>query len=391
MKFKEFNLKSEHIATLEEMYIENPTNIQHKVIPIMRKKRDVLAKAQTGTGKTLAFLLPIMEEIEEQDMETNTLIIVPTRELANQITDVARKFKKYRNIGIVNVSGGHNVNSQIQNLKSNANLVVGTPGRLLDHLRRGTINFKYLKTVVIDEVDQILAFGFLEDMDLLMNKLPKYKQICMFSATISQEVKKLSQRFLNNPIYLEADEEQIVLDNIKQLVVRTTESRRLSSLLNMMDVLNPFMCMIFCNSKKTAEELYNKMIESKFSNMDLLHGELSQNKREQILKKFRALKTQYLITTDLSARGIDIEGVTHVFNYEIPRDTEYYIHRVGRTGRMNHDGYAISFVSEKDEAALQKIQNKIKQSLVSIYDTRDREREKMIYPYKQKSYYNKNG
>lgn len=381
MKFKEFNLRKEHILALQDMYIENPTDIQSKVIPNMRKGKDILAHAQTGTGKTLAFLIPILESIPDISSGIKSLIIVPTRELSNQITDVLKYFQKYRSLSVVNASGGHNITTQIQKLSSNTDIVVGTPGRVLDLLRNGNINFKNIDSFVIDEMDQILAFGFLEDVILLMNKTPRKKQVCMFSATVSQDVKKLSKQFMLNPIYLTAERGEVVLDNISQLIVQTKDSRKLSSLIYSIEKINPFMCMIFCNSKKNAEKLYSDFIHHQYKNMELLHGEMSQNKRENILKKFRELKVQYLITTDLSARGMDIEGVSHVINYDIPRDVEYYIHRIGRTGRMNQIGYAISFVTEKDIANMKKIQKRIKKTIPVVYDTNDKEREKMEYSF----------
>lgn len=381
MKFKEFNLRKEHILALQDMYIENPTDIQSKVIPKMRKGKDILAHAQTGTGKTLAFLIPILESIPDISSGIKSLIIVPTRELSNQITDVLKYFQKYRSLSVVNASGGHNITTQIQKLSSNTDIVVGTPGRVLDLLRNGNINFKNIDSFVIDEMDQILAFGFLEDVILLMNKTPRKKQVCMFSATVSQDVKKLSKQFMLNPIYLTAERGEVVLDNISQLIVQTKDSRKLSSLIYSIEKINPFMCMIFCNSKKNAEKLYSDFIHHQYKNMELLHGEMSQNKRENILKKFRELKVQYLITTDLSARGMDIEGVSHVINYDIPRDVEYYIHRIGRTGRMNQIGYAISFVTEKDIANMKKIQKQIKKTIPVVYDTNDKEREKMEYSF----------
>lgn len=381
MKFKEFNLRKEHILALQDMYIENPTDIQSKVIPKMRKGKDILAHAQTGTGKTLAFLIPILESIPDISSGIKSLIIVPTRELSNQITDVLKYFQKYRSLSVVNASGGHNITTQIQKLSSNTDIVVGTPGRVLDLLRNGNINFKNIDSFVIDEMDQILAFGFLEDVILLMNKTPRKKQVCMFSATVSQDVKKLSKQFMLNPIYLTAERGEVVLDNISQLIVQTKDSRKLSSLIYSIEKINPFMCMIFCNSKKNAEKLYSDFIHHQYKNMELLHGEMSQNKRENILKKFRELKVQYLITTDLSARGMDIEGVSHVINYDIPRDVEYYIHRIGRTGRMNQIGYAISFVTEKDIANMKKIQKRIKKIIPVVYDTNDKEREKMEYSF----------
>lgn len=377
MKFKEFKIDEKYLEILAKNYITEPTKIQEESIPHILAKRDLIGKAQTGTGKTLAFLLPIFEMIDASNKHTQALVIVPTRELADQITQVGKMLGEANGIGVVSVFGGHNIESQISRLKNNVQIVVGTPGRILDHLRRGTINFKYLKHMVIDEADQMLAYGFMEDLELLSSKIPEHIQIMMFSATMPDNIKQLARRIMKSPITIEINPEIVVLDQIKQLVIKTTEERRIDSLIMAMDIYNPFMAMIFTKSKQRAKELYEKLLQKGITDVEVLHGDLSQNKREQILKKFRSLKLPYLITTDIAARGMDIEGVSHVFNYDTPRDTEYYIHRVGRTGRINNEGIAVTFVDENDEKYLLKIEKIIKLNIPKVYDRSDYERSKL--------------
>lgn len=377
MKFSKFKINQEYVEILAKNYITEPTKIQEESIPHILAGRDFIGKAQTGTGKTIAFLLPIFQMIDATNKHTQALVIVPTRELADQITQVGKMLGEANGIGVVSVFGGHNIEAQITRLRNNVQIVVGTPGRILDHLRRGTINFKYLKHMVIDEADQMLAYGFMEDLELLSSKIPERIQILMFSATMPDNIKQLARRIMNAPITVEINPEIVVLDQIKQLVIKTTEDRRIDSLLMAMDIYNPFMAMIFTKSKQRAKELYEKLLEKGITDVEVLHGDLSQNKREQILKKFRSLKLPYLIATDIAARGMDIEGVSHVFNYDTPRDTEYYVHRVGRTGRINNEGIAVTLVDEKDERYLEKIEKTIKLTIPKIYDRSDYERSKL--------------
>ena len=379
MKFNEFKIDQKYVELLAKNYITEPTKIQEESMPHILAKRDLIGKAQTGTGKTLAFLLPIFEMIDASNKHTQALVIVPTRELADQITQVGKMLGEVDDIGVVSVFGGHNIESQISRLKNKVQIVVGTPGRILDHLRRGTINFKFLKHMVIDEADQMLTYGFMEDLELLSSKIPEKIQIMMFSATMPDNIKQLARKIMKSPITVEINPEIVVLDQIKQLVIKTTEERRIDSLIMAMDIYNPFMAMIFTKSKQRAKELYEKLLQKGITDVEVLHGELSQNKREQILKKFRSLKLPYLITTDIAARGMDIEGVSHVFNYDTPRDTEYYIHRVGRTGRIKNEGIAVTLVDENDEKYLTKIEKAIKLSIPKVYDRSDYERTKLDF------------
>ena len=374
--FESLGINEIYIDKMKNEYITEPTKIQEEAIPFIMKGRDIIGKAQTGTGKTLAFALPILQLIDEDITTTQALILTPTRELALQITQVFEYLTADSNIGIVPVYGGHDVDKQINRLKTKSQIVVGTPGRILDHLRKGTINFKHLKRIVIDEADQMMAFGFMEDIDILMSKTPQNLQKMIFSATIPDRIRKLGRRIMKNPINIEIDPETVVVKEIRQVIIRTTEDRRFDSLKMAIEEFRPFMSIIFCKSRERANEVYNLMIK-KGLDAEILHGEFSQTKRETIMKRFKDLKFPYLVTTDISARGMDIEGVTHVFNYDIPREIEYYIHRIGRTGRAGETGIAISLVSDKEVTQMEKIQKNVGITIQSVYDRSDYERERI--------------
>ncbi len=374
--FYDLGITPENIEKLRDMYITKPTKIQEQVISLILKGRDIIGKAQTGTGKTLAFVLPLIQMIDDNVNTPQVLIITPTRELALQITNVIIELIKDTNINVVSVYGGHDVEKQKNQLKNNAQFVVGTPGRILDHIREGSINFKNLKHIVIDEADQMMAFGFMEDLELLFEKTPEKIQKMIFSATIPDMIKKLARKIMNNAMTIDIDPENVVIENIRQVVIRTTEDRRIESLDMALKEFRPFMAMIFCKSKERANELYDKMIEMKYD-VEIIHGDFSQNKRENIMKRFRDLKFPFLVTTDISARGMDIDGITHVFNFDIPKQIEYYIHRVGRTGRAGEKGIAISFVSDREVEHMKKIQKAIGISVPEGYDRSPEERKRI--------------
>lgn len=376
MKFEELKIKKEYIMRLKENYITEPTEVQVHSIPYVLSGRNTIVKAQTGTGKTLAFLLPILSQIEKENRNIQALILTPTRELADQITKVGKLLTKSTDIKVDSAFGGHRFEGQVGKI-AKSHIIVGTPGRILDHLRRGTINLKYLRKVVIDEADQMLAYGFIDDIYLLDSKIPKNQQYLLFSATIQDNISKLISDIIPNPKLIEINPEEIVVDDIKQLVLLTTEDRKFSTLKYAIDMYNPFMAIIFTRSKDRAKKLYEMFIEEGITSVELLHGELTQSKRENILKQFRQLKLQFLISTDISARGIDVAGITHIFNYDVPRDQEYYVHRIGRTGRMGDVGYAVTLMDDTETKYLQKIEKYINRTIPKIHDRSDYERLKI--------------
>lgn len=376
MKFENLNINNVFIKKLRKNYIFEPTEVQEKSIPLIMAGKNTIVKAQTGTGKTLAFLLPILNQIDDSNNHIQAVILTPTRELADQITKVGKMLTKGTPLKVESVFGGHRFEGQATQIE-NAHVVVGTPGRILDHLRRGTINFRYLSKFIIDEADQMLAYGFIEDIYLLNSKIPKNQQYMLFSATMQPNITKLVSDIIAHPKYVEITPEEVVVDDIKQLILITNEERRFKTLKFALDLYNPFMAIIFTKSKDRAKQLYEKFIDNGITSVELLHGELTQSRRENILKQFRNLKTQYLISTDISARGLDVTGVTHVFNYDVPRDQEYYVHRIGRTGRMGKVGYAITLMDESESKYVNKIEKYISRTIPKIFDRSDYERSKI--------------
>ncbi|WP_053956773.1 DEAD/DEAH box helicase [Inediibacterium massiliense] len=383
--FKGLGIQDELVNVLKQNGITKPTPIQQKSIPELLRGHDIIGQAQTGTGKTLAFILPTMEKIDTSKPYIQALIVTPTRELAIQVTDEAKKLIHAKNINLLAAYGGQDVERQIKKLKSGIHMVIGTPGRLLDHLRRKTIDFGKLKILILDEADQMLHMGFLKEVEDIIYHTPKARQTMLFSATMPSKVQSLAKRYMKEPKVIKVEGEKITLDEIKQIVIETTDRGKQDALCTAIDEYKPFMAMIFCRTKRRAKSL-NEALQSKGYQSDELHGDLSQAKREKVMKAFRKFEIQYLVATDVAARGLDIEGITHVFNYDIPQDAESYIHRIGRTGRAGQAGIAITFVTPKDKEALHIIEKGIKMNLnrkknvpkkdINHNTTRDRQNKK---------------
>lgn len=359
IKFEELGLSDNIIDILKNQRIIEPTPIQEESIMLIKNGNDVIAEAQTGTGKTLAFLLPMFENISPDINAIQGLIITPTRELAIQITEEAMKLKKAKDLNILAAYGGKDIGSQIKKLKNNIHLVIATPGRLLDHLNRNTLNFKDLKTLVLDEADEMLLIGFKNEVRSIIDNTPRKRQTLCFSATMNSEVKKLAYKNMRDPKLVIIEKEEVTLKNIKQVLIETTDRRKQEDLCKILDKENPFMAIIFCRTKRRVDNLEEDLYKKGY-NCEKLHGSITQPKRERIMRSFKNLEIQYLIATDVAARGLDITGVTHVFNYDIPENAESYIHRIGRTGRAGEKGYTFLFVAPKDEATLSTIEKKIK-------------------------------
>ncbi|KNF08337.1 DEAD-box ATP-dependent RNA helicase CshA [Gottschalkia purinilytica] len=372
-------------SILNQNGITKPTSIQVKAIPEIIKGKDVIAQAHTGTGKTLGFMLPMMESINASQPFIQGLIITPTRELAIQITDEAKKLAPYKDVNILAAYGGQDVEKQIKKLKKGIHIVIGTPGRLLDHIRRKSINFSKLKMLVLDEADQMLHMGFLKEVEEIINKTPKGRQTMLFSATMNNQVRSLASRYMKEPSEIQVKGSNVTLDEIKQLVVETTDRGKQDALCSIIDEYNPFMAIIFCRTKRRVSAL-NQALNRRGYDSDEIHGDLSQAKREKVMKAFRKAEIQLLVATDVAARGLDIEGITHVFNYDIAQDPESYIHRIGRTGRAGQTGVAVTFVAPKDRQELDMIERKIKMTLErrKIVKEKDHEKDKAINKFNEK-------
>lgn len=359
MNFKNLGISHDIDNVLKKSGIQNPTPIQQDSIIHILNNKDVIAEAQTGTGKTLAFLLPIFENISLNSQGIQALIISPTRELAIQITEEANKLSTAKDIGVLSMYGGKDIGSQMKKLKGNIRLIIATPGRLLDHLKRKTVKLNTLKTIVLDEADQMLLMGFRNEIDLIMKETPKKKQTLCFSATMDSAVKKLAYRYMNDPIIVSVKKEEITLANINQEVVETIDREKREALCKVLDEDNPFMAIIFCRTKRRADEL-EVVMHRRGYNCKVIHSDIQQSKRERIMKSFRNADIQYLIATDVASRGLDIGGVDHIYNYDIPENVETYIHRIGRTGRAGEKGYTCLFVDPKDSRILSEIEKSIK-------------------------------
>jgi ATP-dependent RNA helicase DeaD len=363
MNFKNLGISHDIDNVLKKSGIQNPTPIQQDSIIHILNNKDVIAEAQTGTGKTLAFLLPIFENISLNSQGIQALIISPTRELAIQITEEANKLSTAKDIGVLSMYGGKDIGSQMKKLKGNIRLIIATPGRLLDHLKRKTVKLNTLKTIVLDEADQMLLMGFRNEIDLIMKETPKKKQTLCFSATMDSAVKKLAYRYMNDPIIVSVKKEEITLANINQEVVETIDREKREALCKVLDEDNPFMAIIFCRTKRRADEL-EVVMHRRGYNCKVIHSDIQQSKRERIMKSFRNADIQYLIATDVASRGLDIGGVDHIYNYDIPENVETYIHRIGRTGRAGEKGYTCLFVDPKDSRMLSEIEKSIKLNIL---------------------------
>lgn len=358
-EFIELGISKELTENLRSFGIATPTPIQSKAIPFVMKGKDVIAQAQTGTGKTFAFILPILEKIDANALHVQALIVTPTRELALQITEEIKKLIQDREeVNVLAVYGGQDVDKQLKKLKKNVQIVVGTPGRLLDHIRRGTLDLSKVNFLVLDEADQMLHIGFLGEVEDIIKETPKNRQTMLFSATIPDEVRKLANKHMREPEYIQVEKRQGPAANVKQIAIHTIDRAKQATLIQLVETHRPFLAVIFCRTKRRVSKLYDVLKSHGFS-CDELHGDLSQSKREQVMKRFRDAETQLLIATDVAARGLDVEGVTHVFNYDIPQDAESYVHRIGRTGRAGMKGLAITFYSSADRPTLDMIEKEL--------------------------------
>ncbi|WHZ02110.1 DEAD/DEAH box helicase [Neobacillus sp. YX16] len=358
--FNSIGISESTVNKLKEFGVAKPTPIQEKAIPFVMNGRDVIAQAQTGTGKTFAFILPILEKINPLAPHVQALIVTPTRELALQITE---EFVKLTNdidgVDVLAVYGGQDVDKQLKKLKKNVQIVVGTPGRLLDHIRRGTVHLSEASFLVLDEADQMLHIGFLNEVEDIIRETPKTRQTMLFSATMPEEIRTLANKHMRTPEYIQVEKTQGPAANVQLIAIHTIDRAKQATLIQLVETHRPYLAVIFCRTKRRVSKLYEVLKSHKFL-CDELHGDLSQAKREQVMKRFRDGDIQLLIATDVAARGLDVEGVTHVFNYDIPQDAESFIHRIGRTGRAGTKGLAITFYSTDDRQTLDMIEKELK-------------------------------
>jgi ATP-dependent RNA helicase DeaD len=373
--FSALGISEAIVERLQKNNVTTPTPIQEKAIPAVMKHEDVIAQAQTGTGKTLAFILPIIEKFDFDKKNIQALIVTPTRELALQITEEVRKLIRHiEGISVLPVYGGQDVEKQLNKLRKSVGIVVGTPGRILDHIGRGTIDLSQLDTLVLDEADQMLHIGFLKEVEMIIRETPKSRQTLLFSATMPDEIKILAKKHMKNPEYISVERKQGPAKSVEQLAVFVNDRAKQATLVEMIKEYQPYLAVIFCRTKRRVTKLYDALVTYGFT-CDELHGDLSQAKREKVMKRFRDSEFQLLIATDVAARGLDVEGITHVFNYDIPEDADSYVHRIGRTGRAGEKGLAVTFYSPAQKDQLMQIEKELKIRLPkqNIGNTIDRE------------------
>lgn len=350
--FESLGIESRILKAIEDMEFEEPTPVQEDTIPLMLEGRDVMAQAQTGTGKTAAFGIPILQTISS-GKSPRALIIVPTRELATQVAeefDALAKYSKSRSIAIY---GGASINIQIQALKEGREIVVGTPGRLLDHLRRKTLDLSELEFVVLDEADRMLDMGFIEDIEKILSYVRGKVKVSLFSATLPPGVRDLAREYMDDPEMVIVSEDELVLPSTEQIFISIGRRNKVWALCRILDIEKP-KAMVFCSTKRMVDILANRLKSYGYP-AEALHGDFSQANREAVLKGFREGKIKLLIASDVAARGLDIEDVTHVINYDIPENPEMYVHRIGRTGRAGSAGKAITFMSADEQHLLKAI------------------------------------
>lgn len=365
LRFQELNLSKEVQKAVAEMGFEEATPIQSQSIPHLLSGQDLIGQAQTGTGKTCAFGIPVIEMVRPEIKDIQGLILCPTRELAIQTAEELKNVAKYkRGIRILPVYGGQPIERQIAALRTHPQIIIGTPGRTMDHLRRHTLKLSNLKMMVLDEADEMLNMGFRDDIDTILKEVPQEKQTILYSATMPKEIMDLTKKYQKNPVLIKAVHQQLTVPKIEQYYIEARYSSKLDILTRMIDAYNFKLTLVFCNTKRLVDELASNL-QSRGYLVEALHGDIRQSQRDKVMAKFRQGKVDILIATDVAARGIDVDDIDAVFNYDIPNDEEYYVHRIGRTGRAGRPGKAFTFVSGREIYKLKDIQRYTK-SVISL-------------------------
>ena len=389
LKFKDLNISEEIQKAVEDMGFEEASPIQSLAIPKILAKKDVIGQAQTGTGKTAAFGIPLLENINEHDESLQAIILCPTRELAIQVAEELRKLAAYLpEINVLPVYGGQPIDRQIKALKKGVQIIIGTPGRVMDHISRGTINLSTIKTVILDEADEMLDMGFRDGIEYILEFIPDERQFLLFSATLPGEILQLAQRYQNDSEIVKVTRHELTTPDVDQKYFEVKEDMKLELLSRLLDINDFDLSLVFCNTKRKVDKLVSHLQVRGYL-ADGLHGDLTQNQRDHVMRKFKNGNIEILVATDVAARGIDVGGVEGVFNYDIPNDNEYYVHRIGRTGRAGKTGKAFSFVSGREIYQLRDIQRyaktKIEQAPIpSLIDVEEVKKDNFIEELKER-------
>ena len=356
VRFEEMGLSEEIQKAVRYMGFEEASPIQAKAIPAMISGIDLIGQAQTGTGKTAAFGIPLLEKVDPKLKKLQAIVLCPTRELAIQVADEIRNLSRYMHgIKVLPIYGGQDIVKQIRSLKSGTQIVIGTPGRVMDHMRRKTMKLDFVHTVVLDEADEMLNMGFREDIEFVLSGVPEERQTVLFSATMPKPIMEITKKFQNNAKVIKVTKKELTVPNIEQYYYDVKPKKKEEVLSRLLDIYSPRLSVVFCNTKKQVDLLVNALLGRGYFAAGV-HGDMKQEQRDRVMQGFRTGKTEILVATDVAARGIDVDEVEAVFNYDLPQDDEYYVHRIGRTGRAGREGRAFSFVSGKEVYKLKEIQ-----------------------------------
>ncbi|MGG2467427.1 MAG: DEAD/DEAH box helicase [Paraclostridium dentum] len=348
INFKDYKLSNEILKSLNMLNYKTPTKVQQEVIPVALENKDVLVKSQTGSGKTATFAIPLCELVDWDENKPQALILTPTRELAIQVKEDVFNIGRFKRIKVPALYGKSSFSLQAKELKQKTHIVVGTPGRTIDHIKEGNFITDNIKYLVLDEADEMLSMGFLEQVEEIISLLPKNRVTMLFSATMPDDINRLSKKYMKNHVTIEIEAKTLTVDRIQQDGYNIEETGKLNLLKDVTTIENPDSCVIFCNTQVKVESLYNELRKLKYP-CDKIHGGMEQDERIKVMNNFKKGYFRYLIATDVAARGIDIDNITHVINYDVPVLRENYVHRIGRTGRAGKEGRAITFVMKSDE------------------------------------------
>ncbi|MCI1893451.1 MAG: DEAD/DEAH box helicase [Lactobacillus sp.] len=372
MKFKELGLDHDLLKAISRSGFEEATPIQEQTIPLVLQGKDVIGQAQTGTGKTAAFGLPILQAMDLSDRFVQALVISPTRELAVQTQEELYRLGSDKHIKVQAVYGGADIRRQIRGLADHPQIVVGTPGRLLDHINRHTLKLANLKTLVLDEADEMLDMGFIEDIEKIVEQAPEGRQTLLFSATMPQQIMKLANKFMHEPVTVKIKSKELTADTVEQYYVRAKDYEKFDIMTRLFDVQSPELTLIFGRTKRRVDEL-TRGLKARGYRAEGIHGDLTQQKRMSVLRQFKAGELDFLVATDVAARGLDISGVTHVYNYDIPQDPDSYVHRIGRTGRAGKKGVSVTLVTPNEVEYLHSIEDLTKKRMLPLKPPTEKE------------------
>lgn len=368
VKFQDLGISAATMKSLKRMGFEEATPIQAETIPLSLQHKDLIGQAQTGTGKTAAFGVPLVDKIDVANEVVQGIIIAPTRELAIQVSEELYKIGFGKRTRVLSIFGGQDINRQIRALKKNPHIIVGTPGRILDHINRKTLKLDHVHTVILDEADEMLNMGFIDDIESILSRIPEERQTLLFSATMPTPIRRMAERFMKEPQIVKVKAKEMTVPLIEQYYIETQEKTKFDILTRLLDIQSPELAIIFGRTKRRVDEL-SEALNLRGYTAEGIHGDLSQAKRMSVLRKFKEGSIDVLVATDVAARGLDISGVTHVYNFDIPQDPESYVHRIGRTGRAGKEGVAITFITYRERSYLQVVEK-----------TTKRKMEKMIPP-----------